>query len=117
MSAPRIGVVTVSDRASQGVYEDQSGPAIEAALRDYLATDCEFDKRVIADERELIGATIRELAEAGCCLICTTGGTGACRAQACCQEARGCQEARRAQARRRQEARRRQSLLRPSGSG
>lgn len=76
MSAPRIGVVTVSDRASQGVYEDQSGPAIEHALRDYLATDCVFDKRVIADERELIGATIRELAEAGCCLICTTGGTG-----------------------------------------
>ena len=76
MSAPRIGVVTVSDRASQGVYEDQSGPAIEQALRDYLATDCVFDKRVIADERELIGATIRELAEAGCCLICTTGGTG-----------------------------------------
>lgn len=76
MSAPRIGVVTVSDRASQGVYEDQSGPAIEHALRDYLATDCVFDKRVIADERERIGATIRELAEAGCCLICTTGGTG-----------------------------------------
>ena len=76
MSAPRIGVVTVSDRASQGVYEDQSGPAIEQALRDYLATDCVFDKRVIADERELIGATIRGLAEAGCCLICTTGGTG-----------------------------------------
>ena len=73
---PRIGVVTVSDRASQGVYEDQSGPAIEAALRDYLATDCVFEKRVIADERERIGATIRELASSGCCLICTTGGTG-----------------------------------------
>lgn len=73
---PRIGVLTISDRASEGVYEDQSGPAIEAALRDYLATECEFDKRVIADERELIGATIRQLAESGCCLICTTGGTG-----------------------------------------
>ena len=73
---PVIGVLTVSDRASQGVYEDRSGPAIEAALRDYLATECDFDKRVIADERELIGATIRELAERGCCLICTTGGTG-----------------------------------------
>lgn len=73
---PRIGVVTVSDRASQGVYEDRSGPAIEAALRDYLRTDCEFDKRVIADERERIAATIEELAGSGCCLICTTGGTG-----------------------------------------
>ena len=73
---PRIGVVTISDRASEGVYEDRSGPAIEAALRDYLASECEFDRRVIADERELIGATIRQLAESGCCLICTTGGTG-----------------------------------------
>ena len=73
---PRIGVVTISDRASEGVYEDRSGPAIEAALRDYLASECEFDKRVIADERALIGATIRQLAESGCCLICTTGGTG-----------------------------------------
>lgn len=74
--APRIGLVTVSDRASQGVYEDQSGPAMEAALRDYLATDCVFDKRVIADERAVIGETIRSLAASGCCLICTTGGTG-----------------------------------------
>ena len=73
---PRIGVVTVSDRASQGVYEDRAGPAIEAALRDYLATDCVFERRVIADERERIGETIRALAEGGCCLICTTGGTG-----------------------------------------
>ena len=76
MAQPRIGILTISDRASQGVYEDKSGPAIEAALRDFLATDCEFDKRVIADERELIGSNLRELAAAGCCLICTTGGTG-----------------------------------------
>ena len=76
MSAPRIGIVTVSDRASEGVYEDRSGPAIEAALRDYLATECSYDKRVIADERGLIGETLRELAASGCCLICTTGGTG-----------------------------------------
>jgi molybdopterin adenylyltransferase len=76
VSEPRIGIVTISDRASTGVYEDKSGPAIEAALRDYLATDCVFEKRVIADERELIGSTVRELAAAGCSLICTTGGTG-----------------------------------------
>ncbi|HEB52862.1 MAG TPA: molybdopterin adenylyltransferase [bacterium] len=76
MSAPRIGIVTISDRASQGVYEDASGPAIEAALREYLATECAFERRVIADERARIGATIRELAANGSCLICTTGGTG-----------------------------------------
>jgi molybdopterin adenylyltransferase len=72
---PRIGILTISDRASQGVYEDQSGPAIEAALRDYLATVCEFDRRVVADERQAIGHAIQELA-ASCCLVCTTGGTG-----------------------------------------
>lgn len=73
---PKIGIVTISDRASQGVYADESGPAIESALRDYLATECEFEKRVIADERGLIGATLQELATAGCCFVCTTGGTG-----------------------------------------
>ena len=76
MTEPRIGIVTISDRASKGVYEDSSGPAIEAALRDYLSTVCMFEKRVIADERELIGATLKELAAIGCGLICTTGGTG-----------------------------------------
>lgn len=73
---PKIGIVTVSDRASQGVYDDASGPAIEAALRDYLATACDFDRRLVADERQRIAAVLRELAAAGCCLICTTGGTG-----------------------------------------
>ncbi|MCB9877378.1 MAG: molybdopterin adenylyltransferase [Planctomycetes bacterium] len=76
MSEPRIGIVTVSDRATLGVYADESGPAIEAALRDYLATPCAFEKRCVADERDVIAATLRELAAAGCCLICTTGGTG-----------------------------------------
>lgn len=75
-AAPRIGIVTISDRASEGIYEDLSGPAIEAALSDYLSTECTFERRVIADERDGIGATLRELAAAGCCLICTTGGTG-----------------------------------------
>ncbi|MFM1872257.1 MAG: hypothetical protein RL398_1679 [Planctomycetota bacterium] len=73
---PKIGIVTISDRASQGIYADESGPAIEAALRDYLATPCEYLVRVIADERDGIGTTLRELAAAGCCLVCTTGGTG-----------------------------------------
>ncbi|MBL8751282.1 MAG: molybdopterin adenylyltransferase [Planctomycetes bacterium] len=73
---PKIGIVTVSDRASAGVYEDKSGPAIEAALCSYLATECAFEKRVIPDERAGIAATLRELAANGCCLVCTTGGTG-----------------------------------------
>ncbi len=73
---PLIGIVTVSDRATQGVYADLSGPAIEAALRDYLATECRFEKKLVPDEIPLIVASLRELAAAGCALICTTGGTG-----------------------------------------
>ena len=77
MSAkPRIGVLTVSDRASRGIYEDLSGPAIEAALRDYLATECEFERVVIQDEVPEIVAAVRAFAERGCALVCTTGGTG-----------------------------------------
>ncbi len=76
MSRPRIGIVTISDRASTGVYRDESGPAIEAALRDYLRTECDYEKVLIADERPVIAAAIRQLAAAGCCLVCTTGGTG-----------------------------------------
>jgi len=74
--APRIGVITISDRASRGEYEDKSGPAIVAALDDYLATEVVYERRVIEDERALIGETIRELSALGCSLICTTGGTG-----------------------------------------
>ena len=73
---PRIGVVTVSDRATRGEYEDLSGPAIEEALRDYLATECDFRRVVVPDEVPRITESIRALAEEGCALICTTGGTG-----------------------------------------
>ena len=73
---PLIGILTISDRASTGVYDDLSGPAIEAALRDYLATDCAYERRVIADEVPLIVETVRAFAERGSALICTTGGTG-----------------------------------------
>ena len=73
---PKIGIVTISDRATSGEYEDLSGPAIEEALRDYLATACDFERRLIPDEvPEIVGA-IRALAAGGCGLICTTGGTG-----------------------------------------
>ncbi|HLU40226.1 MAG TPA: molybdopterin adenylyltransferase [Planctomycetota bacterium] len=73
---PKVGIVTISDRASRGEYRDESGPAIEAALRDYLATPCAYERRVVPDERAAIAAAVRELAAQGCCLVCTTGGTG-----------------------------------------
>ena len=73
---PRIGILTVSDRATSGEYEDLSGPAIEAALRDYLATDCVYERRLVPDEVPRIVAAIRAFADQGCALVCSTGGTG-----------------------------------------
>ncbi|NOT29751.1 MAG: molybdopterin adenylyltransferase [Planctomycetes bacterium] len=73
---PRIGILTISDRATRGQYEDLSGPAIEAALRDYLATECLYERRLVLDEVPHIILAVRELAAVGCALICTTGGTG-----------------------------------------
>lgn len=73
----RIGIVTVSDRASQGVYEDLSGPAIHATLTDYLRSPWEAVHRLIPDEQAQIEATLRDLSDSErCCLILTTGGTG-----------------------------------------
>jgi molybdopterin adenylyltransferase len=72
-----IGVVTVSDRASAGLYEDKGGPGVEAALAAILATPWRSVRRLVPDERPLIEAALRELADvAGCSLILTTGGTG-----------------------------------------
>ncbi len=72
-----IGVVTISDRASRGEYEDRSGKAIIEYLEEVLITPFEIEYRVIPDERELIEKTFIELAdEKGCSLILTTGGTG-----------------------------------------
>ena len=75
-SSARIGVVTVSDRASRGEYEDRGGPAIQKYLADVLLSPWEQDVRVISDEQSLIESTLSELAANGCCLIVTTGGTG-----------------------------------------
>jgi molybdopterin adenylyltransferase len=73
----RIGIVTVSDRASAGAYEDLSGPAIRATLRAYLASPWEERFRLVPDEQPVIEATLRELCDGeGCCLVLTTGGTG-----------------------------------------
>lgn len=73
----RIGFVTVSDRASQGVYEDKGGPAMQAWFARVLASEWEAVARVIPDEQALIEQTLIELADQeGCSLIVTTGGTG-----------------------------------------
>ncbi len=73
----RVGIVSVSDRAFRGVYEDRGGPAVQAYLDEVLATPWEAVARVIPDEEHLVRATLVELADSlGCCLIVTTGGTG-----------------------------------------
>lgn len=76
-STARIGVVTVSDRASSGAYEDISGNAIIDTLKSYLTSTWQPIYRIIPDEQDLIEDTIKELVdEQGCCLVITTGGTG-----------------------------------------
>jgi molybdopterin adenylyltransferase len=76
----RIGVVTVSDRASRGEYEDRGGPAIQACLTEILSCAWEPVLRLIPDERPLIEATLKDLCDReSCCLVVTTGGTGPAR--------------------------------------
>lgn len=73
----RIGMVTISDRASQGVYEDLSGPAIRECLQEILSCPWEPVSKVIPDEQPIIQDTLIDLCEQEkCCLIVTTGGTG-----------------------------------------
>jgi len=73
----RIGILTISDRASQGTYEDLSGPAIRAWLTRALTTPWEADYRVIPDGIDSVRDTLLELCDgAGLDLILTTGGTG-----------------------------------------
>lgn len=77
MNTARIGIVTVSDRASKGVYEDKGGPAIRAWLTQALASPWDAVTRVIPDEEHQIERTLRDLCDnEGCCLVVTTGGTG-----------------------------------------
>jgi molybdopterin adenylyltransferase len=72
----RIGIVSVSDRASTGVYEDKGLPALQEWLGRALHNPLQFEARLIPDERERISATLIELVDAGCSLVLTTGGTG-----------------------------------------
>ncbi|HJO05676.1 MAG TPA: molybdopterin adenylyltransferase [Acidobacteriota bacterium] len=72
-----IGIVTVSDRASRGEYEDRGGPAIRAYLTEVLTSEWRPVPRVIPDEQPVVESTLRVLCDKeGCCLVVTTGGTG-----------------------------------------
>ncbi|MDH3354403.1 MAG: molybdopterin adenylyltransferase [Chromatiales bacterium] len=73
----RIGIVTVSDRASRGEYEDLGGPAIREELSKILTSEWEAVARVIPDEQDQVEATLKQLCDdEQCCLVVTTGGTG-----------------------------------------
>ncbi|MEM7679275.1 MAG: molybdopterin adenylyltransferase [Myxococcota bacterium] len=77
MTAIRIGIVTVSDRASRGEYEDLGGPAIKTYFEEILTNPWEAVTRVIPDEQATIESTLKALVdEESCCLVVTTGGTG-----------------------------------------
>jgi molybdopterin adenylyltransferase len=72
----RIGIVSISDRASSGVYEDKGLPALQDWLTRALRNPITFEARLIPDEKDRISATLIELVDAGCALVLTTGGTG-----------------------------------------
>lgn len=80
MNILRIGLVSVSDRASSGIYQDKGIPALEEWLTSALTTPFEVETRLIPDEQSLIEQTLCELVdEMGCHLVLTTGGTGPAR--------------------------------------
>jgi molybdopterin adenylyltransferase len=73
----RVGLVSASDRASQGVYKDEGIPALEEWLASAVVNPLEFERRLIPDERDVIEAALKELVDLrGCHLVVTTGGTG-----------------------------------------
>jgi molybdopterin adenylyltransferase len=72
----KIGIVSISDRASSGVYEDKGLPALKEWLGKALQNPLQFEARLIPDEMAQISATLIELVDAGCNLVLTTGGTG-----------------------------------------
>jgi molybdopterin adenylyltransferase len=72
----KIGIISISDRASSGVYEDKGLPALQTWLGRALKNPLQFESRLIPDEKDRISATLIELVEAGCSLVLTTGGTG-----------------------------------------
>lgn len=73
----RIGILTISDRASRGVYADKGGPAIRECLTEFLACPWEPHALLIPDEQDQIEATLKAMCDdENCCLVITTGGTG-----------------------------------------
>ena len=73
----KIGIITASDRASAGIYEDLSGKAIIDTLNEYLTSPWEPVYKCIADDKDTIEKTLKELVDIEkCCLVVTTGGTG-----------------------------------------
>ena len=79
MNAPdpiTIGIVSISDRASSGTYEDKGLPALQEWLGKALKNPISFEPRLIPDEQATISRTLIELVDAGCALVLTTGGTG-----------------------------------------
>jgi len=78
MSVLKVGIVSISDRASAGVYKDEGIPSLKEWLASAIASpEWRDETRLIADERPVIEATLKELVDAkGCSLVLTTGGTG-----------------------------------------
>ena len=74
--AVKIGIVSISDRASSGVYEDKGLPALQDWLSSALHNPITFEARLIADDQATISAALIALVDAGCSLVLTTGGTG-----------------------------------------
>ena len=72
----KIGIVSISDRASSGTYEDKGLPALHDWLKRTLHNPLQFEPRLIPDEQARISTTLIELVDAGCSLVLTTGGTG-----------------------------------------
>ena len=72
----KIGIVTMSDRASAGIYEDKSGKEIEKFLKENITNEFEIIYKLIPDDYEKIVSTLKELVNMKCSLILTTGGTG-----------------------------------------
>ena len=76
LDAVKIGIVSVSDRASSGVYIDKGLPVLQDWLGKALKNPLIFEARLIPDEQDIISAALTELVDAGCALVLTTGGTG-----------------------------------------
>ena len=72
----RFGILTASDRATSGEYEDRSGPAIKQFLEEALTSPWEVSRRLVEDDQDVIEQALIDLCDEGCSVIITTGGTG-----------------------------------------